>query len=101
MKIDGPRLLADYAPPAYLVDTVELDIKLAAQRTRVHARLALRPNPGAAAPGEPLVLDGEHLELAGFTLNGRALGRDDYTVSDTELTVHSPPAQPLGWKSTP
>ena len=55
-----PVRLADYRPPDWLVETVELDVKLDPAATRVRATLALRPNPNGAAPA-PLVLDGDGL----------------------------------------
>ena len=55
-----PVRLADYRPPDWLVETVELDIALHPTATRVRATLALKPNPAAAAPA-PLVLDGDGL----------------------------------------
>ena len=55
-----PVRLEDYAPPDWLVDTVELDVSLNPAAARVRATLALRPNPASAAPA-PLVLDGDGL----------------------------------------
>ena len=53
--------LADYTPPAFLVDTVHLTFDLHPKTTRVIARIAFRPNPNG--PGGPLRLDGERLEF--------------------------------------
>ena len=94
MKTDTPRpiRLQDYRAPAYLIDTVDLDVVLDATRTRVHAQLALRPNPQSAdKPGSPLRLDGEHLELAEVRLGGKILPTTDYTVDDTGLTLSRVP----------
>ncbi|KPK03537.1 MAG: hypothetical protein AMJ64_15430, partial [Betaproteobacteria bacterium SG8_39] len=55
--------LKDYAPPAFLVESVELDVDIRADDAVVRAVLALRRNPLAAAARAPLVLDGEALEL--------------------------------------
>ena len=89
MKTDTPRpiLLKDYRPPNYLIDHVDLNVALAPERTRVHARLKVRPNP--AFEGEPgaLRLDGEMLELDSVRLDGRALTPADYTVSEKELVI--------------
>ena len=68
-----PVYLDDYQPPPFLVDRVALRIVLDPRDTRVHAEIAFRPNP-AAAPGQPLRLDGEGLTLIAAALNGRALG---------------------------
>src|SRR6185437_5796968 len=47
MKSDTPKpvLLADYRPPDFLIDTVDLDIVLDPTRTRVTSKLTLRRNP--------------------------------------------------------
>ena len=47
MKTDTPQTihLRDYAPPAYFVDTVDLDIDILAGATTVTATLACRRNP--------------------------------------------------------
>ena len=40
--------LADYQPPAFLVETVDLAFDLDEAATRVRSRLAVRRNPAAA-----------------------------------------------------
>ena len=57
-----PIYLADYQPPAFLVDRVALTFRLAPKATRVLSRVRFVPNP-AAVPGQPLRLDGEGLRL--------------------------------------
>jgi len=64
--------LADYKPPAFLVDTVALSFELDPDTTRVVARLGVRRNPAREA-GLPLELDGEALTLVGITLDGKAI----------------------------
>jgi aminopeptidase N len=89
-----PIRLQDYRPPDWLVDTVELDVALDPKATRVRAKLAVRPNPQAAAPA-PLVLDGDGLTLSGLKLDGAALGRDLYVATPDRLTIQQPPQRPL------
>src|SRR5215813_2611042 len=95
MKTDTPRpiLLKDYRPPNYLIDHVDLDVALAPERTRVGARLKLRPNPALEADPGALRLDGELLELDSVRLDGRQLTAGDYTCSDKELVIGKPPAR--------
>ena len=69
--------LADYTPPAFLVDTVDLRFDLDEAATKVVSRLALRRNPAAPA-GAPLHLDGEALTLVAHHPRRRALVPDDY-----------------------
>jgi aminopeptidase N len=78
--------LADYAPPAFAVDTVALDFALDPAATVVTAMLTMRRQ----APG-PLVLDGRDLELLGLRLDGAALGGNAYTVAGGKLTIGDAP----------
>ena len=50
--------LKDYAPPAFRVDSVELDVDIREDHALVKARLAIRRNSAG-----PLVLDGDELDL--------------------------------------
>ena len=45
-----PVRLADYTPPAYLIDTVHLTVKLDPSATRVTSKIAFRPNPESRGP---------------------------------------------------
>ena len=78
--------LADYQPPAFLVDHVNLSLDLDAAATHVAAQLALRRNP-AANPDAPLRLDGEALTLRKLTCDGEALGANQYTIEDGALVI--------------
>ncbi|HKN08159.1 MAG TPA: aminopeptidase N, partial [Pseudomonadota bacterium] len=87
-----PVRLADYRPPEWLVETVELDIALDPKATRVRATLALRPN-GNSGPPAPLVLDGEALALHSIKLDGAALPAEQYVATPDRLTIAQPPQQ--------
>ncbi|MDE2320095.1 MAG: aminopeptidase N, partial [Rhodospirillales bacterium] len=82
----NPVKLADYRPPAFLVEHVALEFELDPQATIVKARLKLRRN----APG-PLRLDGRKLELLSISLNGEALGDNRYDLDDESLDIHEAP----------
>jgi aminopeptidase N len=85
-----PVRLADYRPPDWLVETVDLDVVLDPTRTRVRARLRLKPNPQAAAPA-PVVLDGDELRLRSIKLDGEPLAADAYVTTPDGLTILQPP----------
>jgi aminopeptidase N len=92
MRVDAqaaPRIrLADYRPPAYLVDTVELTIALDPEATRVRARLALRPNPTRGAEGaQDLRLDGRDLHLVRAEIDGAQVPHNALALDDEGLTV--------------
>jgi aminopeptidase N len=82
--------LADYEPPAWLVDTVDLTFELDEAGTRVSAHLAVRRNP-AAHGSDPLRLDGEKLRLLNLHCNGTALGANQYILDDKSLTIPDTP----------
>lgn len=88
---DAPLIrLEDYRPSNWLIDTVDLDISLHPQKTRVRALLALRANP-AGEPGSPLVLDGDELALKALSIDGRPLDTSAYETTAQALTIPNPP----------
>jgi aminopeptidase N len=80
--------LADYQPPAFVIDSTDLDIALSPNATRVKAKLALRrvgPEP------QPLRLDGVRLKLIAIMLDGEPLASEAYEVDDESLTIRRTP----------
>jgi len=73
--------LADYTPPAYLIDTVHLTFQLAPNATRVVSRIAFRPNPDAKS--RDFFLHGEELRLISAHIDGAAISPD---VTERGLT---------------
>lgn len=87
-----PTRLADYLPPAFLVETADLAFDLDPTDTRVVSTLKLRRNPEAAARDAPLRLDGDELELIALALDGRPLAPGDYRIEpDGALVVPDVP----------
>lgn len=84
----------DYQESPFLIDRVDLDVRLHPTATRVTATLALRPNPRGSADA-PLVLDGDELVLKGLVLDGRALPVEEFEASPQGLTIAQPPRQPF------
>jgi aminopeptidase N len=83
-----PVRLADYRPPAFLIDEVALDFVLEPNATRVKARLSIRRN---GDHDEDLRLDGERLRPISISLDGRRLGQGDCTIDDEGLTIEGAP----------
>ena len=75
--------LKDYAPPAFRVERVELDVDI----REGHALVAAKLHIARHAPG-PLVLDGEELELVSVALNGKPVA---HTVAEDSLTIADVP----------
>src|SRR5574341_659770 len=85
MKEAQPRAihLKDYAPPAFRVERIELDVDIREDHATTRATLAIRRN----APG-PLVLDGDELELISVSLNGNSVAHE---VTAETLTIAAVP----------
>ncbi len=92
--VPQPVRLSDYRPPDWLVDTVDLDVRLHPTATRVIARLALRPNPEGRA-GAAIVLDGDELALKAVALDGEPLAGSAYVATTGSLTILAPPQRAL------
>ena len=83
--------LADYTPSAFLIDSVDLDVDIRDEHTRVTSRLQMRRNPASSETAAPLVLNGEELALEALELDGRLLDRSDYASSAEHLTIAQVP----------
>jgi aminopeptidase N len=96
MRTEEPRpvRLSEYRVPDWLVETVELDVKLHPTKTPVRATLKLKPNPAAGAAA-PLSLDGDGLTLTSLKLNGQTLSPDQYVATPDMLTIAQPPRGPF------
>ena len=103
----GPRhktvRLADYQPPAWLVDKTDLTFDLREDATRVTARLSFRRNPegpAAAGPRPDLVLDGRSMRLISASLNGVELAENARETDEETLTVRGAnlPADAFDWE---
>ena len=82
-----PIRRADYAPPAYRIDAVELLVSLDDAETVVRATLTGRRNQDAAPGPLPLVLDGQDQELVSVTLNGQDLPRETWVLEPEKLSL--------------
>jgi aminopeptidase N len=84
MKTDTPQTiyLKNYTPPAFLVDTVDLDFVIETGSTTVTATLTMRRNPATA--NQPLVLDGEELETLSVTVDGK---KAPFSATENTLTM--------------
>src|SRR3569623_678763 len=90
MRTDTPQAirLADYRPPAFLVDEVHLTFDLRPNATRVKARLSVRRN---GAHAEPLRFNGERLKALSVAIDGRMLAEAERTIDGEFLTIANAP----------
>ncbi len=77
---------ADYQPPAFWIDTVELVFDLDPAKTRVLNRMRLRRNPEVVP--QPLRLDGEELNLARVLVGGQGTS---FKMEDGQLVLENLP----------
>ncbi len=75
-----PVRLAEYRPPAFLIDTVDLVFELEDSDTRVKSRLRIKRNPESFDRSAALHLDGEELALVSVALDGEPLGPNRYEL---------------------
>ncbi len=87
MKDSAPQTirLADYTPPNWLVDEVDLAFQLDPKATRVASRILFRRNPDAA--GGDLWLDGEMLTLISARIDGADIPAEAMHQGETGLRV--------------
>lgn len=76
----------DYTAPDYLIDAIEMRVDIRADHTRVDSILTVRRNPERPA-GQPLVLDGEKLDLVDVRVDGRQLPANEYQLGEHGLTI--------------
>src|SRR3954469_13903180 len=77
---------ADYQPPAYWIDTVDLCFDLDPAKTRVLNKMKVRRNP--QVPAQPLKLDGDELNLARVLVNGQGTS---FKLEDSHLVLENLP----------
>jgi aminopeptidase N len=92
MRDPTPQItrLKDYTPPAFLIETVDLEVDLFEDHARVRSRLRISRNPKAK---DSVALDAEDLEFESASLDGRELTAGELILDDTHLRIPKPPAR--------
>lgn len=80
--------LKDYRAPIFTITETALHFDLFEEETLVTANLRLERRH---ASDEPLVLDGQELELLGLDINGEAVPSSQYSVDDNSLRISDVP----------
>ncbi len=81
--------LKDYQPPAWWVDTVDLQFILDSQATEITSTLTIRRNSDTKK--QVLKLDCEKLNLKTISLNGQLLDESRYQLTDYSLILENIP----------
>ncbi|VAW75592.1 Membrane alanine aminopeptidase N [hydrothermal vent metagenome] len=87
--------LADYQPPAFLVETVELRFDLEPDATRVFCRITVDRNPACGDHSGELLLHGKELELLSLSVDGVARDSSSWQIVDETLTLSDVPAHAI------
>ncbi len=83
-----PTLLSEYAPFDFDIQTVDLDFTLDPEKTRVISTMKM-VRTGEA--GASLVLDGDDIVLVSIAIDGKALKRTQYRLTQTQLIIDAVP----------
>ena len=86
VEADQTIYLKDYQKPAFLVDSIKLDIQVYADHTIVNAILEMQRQ----TEGD-LVLLGRDLELKSIHLNSQQLTENDYQLDAEQLVIQNAP----------
>jgi aminopeptidase N len=79
----------DYQPPAYLVESIDIGFDLDPGHTRVAARSTLQRNPQSKQ--KELILHGDSLQLLALRMNGKTLGKREYSLRKGTLRILNAP----------
>jgi aminopeptidase N len=80
-------LLADYAPPDFRVEDVNIDIDIQSDHARVTTCLRVRRNPKSKKKTAPFWLDGENQKLENLSVDGYALRVKDYRLTPHGIEI--------------
>ncbi len=83
--------LKDYAPPPFLIDSIDLEVDIRDDHALVKALLAVRRNPLGDKTVASLALDGDELELVSVSLDESPLEKSRYAVTPEKLTIAEVP----------
>ena len=84
--------LKDYQAPAYLIESVVLDIDIQTDATVVRAVLDMARKP-AGPERAALILNGDGLSLESVAIDGRMLAPAEYTLDNEHLTIADVPTR--------
>ncbi|MFV5192408.1 aminopeptidase N [Acinetobacter courvalinii] len=88
VQTDQTIYLKDYQKPAFLVESINLDIQVFDEHTLVDSTLVMKRQTAG-----DLVLLGRDLELKSIQLNGQVLNADQYRLDSEQLVITDAPDQ--------
>ncbi len=85
------KYLKDYQPPSFYASSVHLHFDIYDDHTLVKAQYQIVSNKNDKFKADTLELNGEELSLSSIHLNGRLLGKKEYTEKDSKLIIKDVP----------
>lgn len=79
--------LKDYTPSAFNIEDIHLTVDIFAEHTLVTSHMNLKKRQDLWGQAVNLELNGEGLELLSVSLNGKALGSNEYQLSKDKLVL--------------
>jgi aminopeptidase N len=83
--------LADYQPPAFLIEHVHLSFEIAEASCQVASKLEVQRNRDFPRANAPLELAGKELELVEIAIDGTPLKETGYRVDADNLVIENVP----------
>ena len=93
MKTRTTKYLKDYLPPAYRIDTIDLQFDLAEDETLVTATMKIRRNNDVATETTPLVFNARNIDILSVVANDMVLCTEDYELNAETFTLPRVPEQ--------
>ena len=87
MAVAAPIRLADYAPWAYALPTIHLNVQIQVDHVMVTSRMQLDPRE----PGAALQLQGVDLQIQSIAIDGQPLAEGTHSYDGSLLTIPAPP----------
>ena len=89
--------LADYKPPPFLIEAVDLEFEIQEDHTLVTSSLEVTKNPQSDEKTGPFNLNGEELDLVEIKINEVTLENQHYALDEQGLTIHEVPEHFILW----
>jgi len=80
--------LSDYIEYPYLIPRIYLDFDIAKDYVVVKSSMIIKPK---LKESSKLIFQGNHIKLLSISINGKELKSDEYSISDKDLIIDSPP----------
>jgi aminopeptidase N len=80
--------LSDYVEYPFLIPNIYLDFDIGTEYVVVQSSMIFKPK---LKESTKLILQGDQIKLLSISINGKELSLDEYSISDKELIVYSPP----------